>query len=312
MKKILLLILMLAGIQSFAQITLNIKPSHSDFMQYDAIRLRIYLKNYSSMPITFGHHQQLRGELDFVVYHKNKKLLNRLPGKKPILSGIILKPGETRSITINLANYYPMQDIGEYSVTALVKHPRLTGIYRSNETVFRVGEGTLHWQRLFGVPDYTGKRSQTSKIPTRKYNVRIFNNGTAQLYYLIIEDNQKVYAVKRLGFDLGPDYRPQLLVDATARLHVMLHVTQKVFIYYRYNFNGKLEKRQVYIRTSTTPFLIANPRDGSIMIDGGRIAMKDVDYEEIKDLPFMDYIEDKKPEKSNSFGTFEEFVGEGK
>ena len=309
MKKILLLILFFAGLQVFAQITLNIKPSHTDFMQYDAVRLRIYLKNYSSMPITFGHSEQLRGELDFVIYHKNRKLLKRLPGKKPILSGIILKPGETRNITINLANYYPMQSLGDYSITAIVKHPRLSGAYRSNEASFNISEGRLFWKRHFGIPDYTGKRSVTQKIPTRNYNIRIFNNGTAQLYYLVIDDANSVYAVKRLGFDLGPDYRPQLLVDATARLHVMLHVTQKVFIYYRYNFNGKLEKRQVYLRTTTTPFLITNPSNGSVLVDGGRIAMKDIDYEEIKDLPFMDQIEGKK-EESDSLGAFEDFSGE--
>ena len=89
----------------------------------------------------------------------------------------------------------------------------------------------------------------------------------------------------------------------------MLHVTQKVFIYYRYDFNGKLEKRQVYLRTTTTPFLITNPNDGSVHIDGGRVAIKDKDYEEIKDLPFMDYIEEKKA-KPEDFGTFEDFSQE--
>ena len=91
----------------------------------------------------------------------------------------------------------------------------------------------------------------------------------------------------------------------------MIHVTQKVFIYYRYNFNGKLEKRQVYLRTTTTPFLVSNPSDGSVIIDGGRIATKDVDYEEIKDLPFMDRIEDKK-EDPDSFGDFDDFIGDKK
>ena len=306
MKKILLLILFLTGCQVFSQITVNIKPSHNDYMQYDAIRLRIYLKNYSSMPITFGHNEQLRGELEFIVYHKNRKLLERLPGKAPILSGIILKPGETRNITINLAKYYPLQELGNYNVTALIKHPRLSGTYRSNEANFRVGKGSRYWHRLFGVPDYTGKHTLRGKIPTRTYDVRIFNNGRAPIYYLLIEDDEKVYAVKRLAFDLGSDLRPQLLVDATARLHAMMSITQKVFIYYRYNYNGKLEKRQVYLKTSTTPYLISNPKDGSIIVDGGRVAVKDKDYEEIKDLPFMDHIEDQKP-NPDSFGTFEDF-----
>ncbi|MBQ9772114.1 MAG: hypothetical protein IJW23_09865 [Lentisphaeria bacterium] len=309
MKKIILLLLLLAGIQLSAQITINIKPSHTDFMKYDAVRLRVYLKNYSSMPITFGQNEKLRGELDFIIYHKGRKLLTRYSNKKTILSGIILKPGETRTLVINLANFYPLQQRGDYTVTATLKHPRFSKRYRSNETTFRVDDGTQYWTRTFGVPDYTGKRSFSEKIPTRTYSVKIFNNGVARIYFLVVEDDNKVYAVKRLGFDLGSEYRPELLVDATARFHAMLHVNPKVFIYYRYNFDGKLEKRQIYMRTTTKPLLVVHPTNGSVIVDGGRVAVKDVDYEEIKDLPFMDYIDGERPD-TNAFGTFEDFRDE--
>ena len=76
MKKFLLLLLMFAGLQLSAQITINIKPSHPDFMKYDAVRLRVYLKNYSSMPITFGQNERLRGNLDFIIYQISLKMLN--------------------------------------------------------------------------------------------------------------------------------------------------------------------------------------------------------------------------------------------
>ena len=309
MKKIILLLMLLAGIQLSAQITINIKPSHTDFMKYDAVRIRLYLKNYSSMPITFGQNEKLRGELDFIVYHKGKKLLTRFSNKKALLSGLILKPGETKTLAINLANFYPLQQRGDYTVTAILKHPKFTKRYRSNETTFRVGEGSLYWTRTFGVPDYTGKRSFSEKIPTRTYNVRIFNNGVAKIYFLIVEDENKVYAVKRLGFNLGSEYRPELVVDSTARFHAMLHVNQKVFIYYRYNFDGQLEKRQVYMRTTTKPLLVVHPKNGSVIVDGGRVAVKDTDYEEIKDLPFMDYIDEEK-KTDTPFGTFEDFRNE--
>ena len=307
MKKFLLLLLMFAGLQLSAQITINIKPSHTDFMKYDAVRLRVYLKNYSSMPITFGQNEKLRGNLDFVIYHRGKKLLTRFSDKKTILSGLILKPGETRTFAINLADYYPLQQLGDYTATAILTHPKFTKRYRSNETTFRIGEGFDYWTRTFGVPDYTGKRGLADKIPTRSYNVKIFNNGVAKLYFLTVEDDNKVYAIKRLGFNLGSEYRPELLVDSTARFHALLNVTQKVYIYYRYNFNGQLEKRQVYMRTTTRPLLVVNPTNGSVFVDGGRVALKDTDYEEIKDLPFMDYIEEEKSNDENSFGTFEDF-----
>ena len=47
------------------------------------------------------------------------------------------------------------------------------------------------------------------------------------------------------------------------------------------------------------------------MVDGGRIALKDVDYEEIKDLPFMDSIDRDDEEKESPIGSFGDF-GDGK
>ena len=310
MKRVIFLLLMFAGLQIFAQLSISIKPSHNSFMQYDAVRMRVYLHNYSSMPIAFGQTQALRGELDFIIYHNNRTLLTKLPGSSPILSGIILKPGEMRTVTLDLGKYYPMQEEGDYTVTATVRHPKLPSKYRSKPVMFNIGVGSKYWERSFGVPDYTGKRMGAMTLP-RKYHVRTFFNGIAHLYFLIVEDAKHVYAVRRLGFNLGPEYPPQFIVDGTARLHALLNVSQKVFIYYIIDYNGKLEKRQVYIRTTTRPFLVANPTNSSVMVDGGRIALKDVDYEEIKDLPFMDSIDRDDEEKESPIGSFGDF-GDGK
>jgi hypothetical protein len=157
------------------------------------------------------------------------------------------------------------------------------------------------------VPDYIGKKFG-EKQEARQYNVRIFNNGRTQIYFLVVEDKDKVYTVKRLGFNLGPEYPPQFVVDGASRLHAMLNINHKVYIYYIYNCDGKLEKRQVYIKTTTTPFLVVNPANSTVIIDGGRIALKDVDYEEIKDLPFMDTIDpgnNDSGENEDGIGSFD-------
>ena len=311
MKKILLFLTVLFCIQGYSQVSIKIKPSHPNFMQYDAVRLRILLHNYSSMPIAFGQNQEIRGDLDFVVYYNNRTLVSKSTNSKQILSGIILKPGEVRTVTIDLAKYFSLQKTGDYTVTAILQHPKLSSKYQSNQISFRVGTGSSYWHRTFGVPDYTGKNYGKNVLP-RKYDVRVFNNGKTQIYFLIVEDDEKVYAVKRLGFNLGPEYPPQLVVDGAARFHAMLHINQKVFIYYIYNYNGKLEKRQVYIKTTTTPFLVVNPTNSTVIVDGGRIALKDIDYEEIKDLPFMDsiYSTEQKGDSEDSWEDFGDFDSE--
>ena len=309
MKKIIFLLLVLAGMHCSAQLSISIKPSHNSFMQYDAVRMKVYLHNYSSMPIAFGQNQALRGELEFIIYHNNRTLLKKRESSASILSGIILKPGEMRTVTLDISKYYPMQEEGEYNVTATVSHPKLPSKYRSKTVMFNIGSGSKYWERTFGIPDYTGRRMGVP-LPPRKYHVRTFFNGIAHIYFLLVEDAKNVYAVRRLGFNLGPEYPPQFIVDGAARLHAMLNVSQKVFIYYIIDYNGKLEKREVYIKTTSKPFLVANPTNSSVIVDGGRIALKDVDYEEIKDLPFMDSIDRNDDEKESPIGSFGDFEEE--
>ena len=117
-------------------------------------------------------------------------------------------------------------------------------------------------------------------------------------YCMMIDDRDHVYAVRRIGFDIGSNLKPQLQIDSLARFHIMVAVTPKVYAHYVYDHTGRLERRDVYIRTSSTPFLVLDPKTAEVTVDGGRMARKDVDYEELKELPFLDEV---KVEQKNVF-----------
>ena len=287
-RMILPLLLLSAVFPLFAQIAVKIEPAYPVYMQYDAIPIRVLLRNYTSHPIAFGNSQKLQGEILFRILTPERRLLNLADSSvRPRLAGIILAPGEARTFTFNLASYYTLQEEGLYTVRALVRHPQLKSAYESNESTFRIRKGHVFWSREFGLPDYTGKKKD-QKIESRTYKLLRFSDGRNIYYYLMIDDKRHVYAVRRIGFDIGPNLQPQVEIDALARIHIMVAVTPKVYAHYVYDHNGVLENRTVYMRTSTTPFLVRDAKNARVTINGGRMARKDIDYEELKELPVLE------------------------
>jgi len=170
----------------------------------------------------------------------------------------------------------------------VISHPQLKSAYESNTVQFSVVKGNNIWQSVVGVPQYLlGKDKKT--IPTRLYRVISYNTGDHFIYVLRIEDKEKVYLVRRLGLDLGKDLKPQCAVDDLSRLNLLIAASPKVFAFYQYDVSGKLEKKEIRIKSDSTPRLVVNRDVGTVILSGGRRARRDMDYEEIKDLPFMSY-----------------------
>ena len=294
------LLLLFSGLSLFAQIAVKLEAPYPVYMKYDAVHVRIMLRNYTSHPIAFGSSKNLQGEIQFNILTPARTIA-RLSDRslRPRLQGVILAPGEARSFTFNLARYFNLQEEGLYSIRAVVRHPQLAASYESNETTFKIRSGQTVWKREIGLPDYIGKNADKT-IHRRTYRLLTFSDGRNMYYCMMIDDRDHVYAVRRIGFDIGSNLKPQLQIDSLARFHIMVAVTPKVYAHYVYDYTGRLERRDVYIRTSSTPFLVLDPKKAEVSVDGGRMARKDVDYEDLKELPFLDEV---KAERENVFET---------
>ncbi len=290
MKTLLLLLLSVSAATLSAQIAVKIEPGRPLFMLYDSVYVKMIMRNYSSHPIAFGNSKDLQGDITFRIITPGRTLARRIGSNNPLLRGVILAPGETRGFTFNLSKYYFLQEEGMYTARVTVKHPQLPSAYESNEIPFKIRKGTVIWQRKFGLPDYTGEKKKSGKIENRTYKLLKFTDSKSIFYYMMIDDDKKVYAVRRIGFDMGSNLQPQREIDALARFHIMIAVTPKIFAHYIYNYNGVLERRDLYIRTTTTPYLVLDPKTSEVRVDGGRIARKDLDFEEINDLPLLDEV----------------------
>jgi len=297
MKKILtFLVLLFTAAPAFSQISMKIMLNQEAYLQYEPVYVRVSMRNMSAHALAFGESKGLQGTLSFDIYPGGKNALRIPPKVKdvlPSMTGVILQPGTVRQFTFLLSKFYDIRHLGPLSVKAVVSHPQLPASYESNMVHCNIVTGKKVWGPIaVGVPD-TGmlpadSAAPAGKIKTRNYSIVSYFTGTVTAYALVIDDDERIYKVRRVGFDLGPELKPQCEVDFLSRLNVMIAVTNEVFAYYQFNVDGGLERKKIYMKTSTTPTLVHDKDTGIVMPAGGREARRDVDYEEIKELPFTE------------------------
>lgn len=297
MKKILtLLVFLFTAASAFSQISMKIMLNQEAYLQYEPVYVRVSMRNMSAHALAFGEAKGLQGTLSFDIYPGGKNALRIPPKVKdvlPSMTGVILQPGTVRQFTFLLSKFYDIRHLGPLTVKAVVSHPQLPASYESNTVHCNIVTGKKVWGPIaVGVPD-TGMLSADStgpagKIKTRNYSIISYYTGTVTAYALVIDDAERIYKVRRIGFDLGTELKPQCEVDFLSRLNVMIAVTNEVFAYYQFNVDGGLERKKIYMKTNTTPTLVHDKDTGIVMPAGGREARRDLDYEEIKELPFTE------------------------
>ena len=275
-----------------AQIGLRLEASQLHFLQYEPVYVKVTIRNLSGHPLAFGEDIGLRGTLRFEISQGTSGRYALLKSKEsPPLKGVILQSGASRDFTCNIGRFYDLRRLGSYTVKAVISHPQLKSSYESNSVQFSVVKGTEIWRTVVGVPKYLLKESANT-IPSRQYRVVSYNTGKDFLYVLLIEDKDRVYLVRRLGLDLGEHLRPQCAVDDLSRLNLLIAASPKVFAFYQYDVTGRLEKKEVRIKSNSMPRLVVNQDVGTVVLSGGRRARRDMDYEEIKELPFVAHAMD--------------------
>jgi len=274
-----------------AQIGLRAEASQLHFLQYEPVYVRVTMRNQSGHPLAFGEHAGLRGQLRFEIVSSSGRYVRPLPGTEPEVKGLILQSGTAHALTFDVSRFYDLRKPDSYILKAVISHPQLKNAYQSGAIQFTVVPGSTIWKSVVGVPKYLMEKSP-AQIPSRQYRVVNYHTGKNFLYVLVIEDKDRVYLVRKLGRDLGGNLRPQCAVDDLSRLNLLVAASSKVFAFYQYDITGKLEKKEVRIKSNTTPRLVTNQDLGTVVLSGGRPARRDLDYEEIKDLPFVSNLMD--------------------
>ena len=296
--KKMMLFLLLAGAffcllaEAHAQIGIQTRISQKSYLPFEPVFVRVSITNRAANALAFGNNDKLKGSLRFEITPLDAPIKSPLPlkdpGVYPPLTGSIIPPGATREYTFNLCDYYDLQQPGRYVIKAVMKHNLLHHEYLSDPAYITIVKGQTVWSAEVGLPSLTGKSAEEEgKIKLRRYSILSYNTGSSLVYNLQVDDDNMVYANRRVAFNLGPELAPQCQIDFLSRLHVIFAANSKVFAYYVFTPDGRLDERKILVRIDAIPRLSVDPKSGFVTAVGGREARPDQDYEEIRDLPFL-------------------------
>lgn len=291
MKKHLLVFLIILTILSIisndlsAQIGLTLGLNRKNYLQYEHVFAKIKLRNYAGSALVFSDkNPAISGGIKFEIFGPDGNLLPLISSEIPEIKGILLKPGETSELIIPVSKYYNVTDIGKYRIKAIVFHSTMTSKYQSDEMTFSIQNGINVWQINVGLPSFTEKEvtETNGKIKTRQYRIATIFDGKDKVLYLVIEDHTRIYAIKRIGYEMAAA-APNCEIDNLSRLHIIQKLTSEIFMYMLFNIDGTREKKEIYKKKATTPILVRDPETGDVVVAGGIPAEVDKDYNETED-----------------------------
>ncbi len=276
------LVLMTVALPAAAQVSMELQLNRSVYMQYEPVYAKLKLRNYSGQPLVFGVADELKGEVLFEIT-RGTETIAKIPAKDIPVSMNILMPGASLELVVPISQYYQIEKLGTYRVHAYLKHKMLKDMFRSNECRFEVNPGVEVWKRTVGIPDMlrvgeadSGKKQQ--EIKERTFSLRVMGENAVKHYYLVIEDKQYVYAVLRVGREVGME-RYKVEVDMLSRLHLLIPISPKLFRYAIVNLDGRAEQDKYLKTTKTIPSLVLEKNTGRVYVAGGAEALPGVDYQ---------------------------------
>lgn len=265
-----------------ADVVMQMDMERTNFMQFEPVLVTLTMRNTAGQVLIFGTEPEFKGYMEIELTDLTGRPLPG-SGARFELKGLMLRPGADQRIRVNLSSRVNLAKPGIYRVKLALGHPMLKDEYESNVQQFNVSTGKIFWTRRFGVPKI-GETDSAGALQMRDYTLRGLQDGATLYYYLLVEDDDNIYAMKRIGMAMGRE-QPSCELDMLNRFHILLPLIPKIFQYQVFDWNGKRELNKIYKTTTSSPMLFRDTQSGEVKVIGGEEANPGVDYTEDKLLP---------------------------
>lgn len=279
----LVLLLLLAGTGAFADVVMNLTLPRQSYIRYEPVIAEMSLRNTSGQVLIFGSEPEFKGYMEIELTDPAGRPMPG-SGTRFELKGMMLRSGVDHRIRVTLSGKVDVTKCGTYRARLILGHPMLRNEYASNVCQFEIASGRTFWQRRFGVPKLTGDNDLGAPPPLREYTLKSLRDGAEVYYYLLVEDEANIYALKRIGMAVG---RRQIAceIDMLNRLHILLALQPKLFQHQIFDWQGRRELNKIYKSTDSVPLLYRDTATGDVKVLGGEAATLGVDYTEDRLLP---------------------------
>lgn len=264
-----------------AQIGMELKVQQQRYLRYEPIKVLLTVTNLSGNTLDFGGDTTDRqGRIAFKIDSASgrpPKLMNSIGNPA---NGLLLAPGESRTLEILLNQYYDMQREDGYTAQALLDHGRLPRRHVSQTVRVEVQDGIPILVKNIGLPT----ERQTGLIKAIQLSLMRFADVDEDIYALRAEDDENVYAVYRLGSFIDGE-KPQMELDDNSLVHVLLQIRPRLYVYYIFSFEGRtlhLRMKRFYVSSDGAPPSLSK-ETGYLRVIHGQEAREGIDYYEPKE-----------------------------
>jgi len=280
MKKLVMMwaLVALALPEVWAQIGIEVSLNRTIYMQYEPIYACVSLRNDTGRPLLFGTDPRFQGFVLFDIRDRDGRPVPQRPDTGISVTGLMLRPGEIKRMVIPIHKYYDLDRTGRYTVNAFISHNMLPVEYQSQDVRFRIERGVDVWKRTIGVANVE-EGGKDAPRRTRTYTIRIMTEAPNKYYYLVVEDDNHVYGVMRVGRVINAEHF-SAEVDMLSRIHLLMPLSSKVFHYLSFSIEGENVNNSYWKITNTIPMLYRDPKTGIVSRIGGAEARKGVDFKD--------------------------------
>ncbi|MBB5350379.1 hypothetical protein HNR46_000603 [Haloferula luteola] len=244
---------------ALAQVTVDIRLEKRNYLAGESIPLSVTVTNLSGQELAFQGTTETNW-IDFMV--NSTRGVPLTPLAKPAFGAVRIPTGKALTRTIDLAQLYALDDLGNFSVYAIVRLPgQGTNGFQSNRHLFTVNTSQPYWKQVVGAP---GKRGGQNEFRLIQYN----NTGKNQLYAQLADARTgKILRTHYLG-DVLMLRKPSVTIDSSLNMHVLFMMSPKFWGHATIAPDGRFLGRELYQPAGGDPVL-AQMTDGSIKTLGG-------------------------------------------
>jgi len=224
-----------------AQLDLRLETPKSSYLQYAPIPITVKIKNLGAESLDLGASQEAPW-LEMIVQSMDGLLIRADQPLAP--PKLVLQPGETRDLALDLAPHFLVREPGGYRVRASARLPSGQTLLTEPMT-FLVGKGEVVWTTVRGEgPD------------RRIYSLLKFYEDPNVGLYLRVEvpGQNQVFPARRLGPFL-PLGKPAAEFDSKNHLHLLYAVAPGQHRITVVNQDGKLLREENRQETTEKPRL---------------------------------------------------------
>jgi hypothetical protein len=246
---------LLTASQVQAQLRVVLAAERSSFLLYEPMDLSLQLNNTTGEDVVLNSGEGDRPWLSFIVIDANGRKARS--EEALVLEPLVIEPGKTRLMTINLTPLYSIRATGQYQIRASVQLPGRTA-YLTDPLIINVGKGEVIWTK-----SYTdGGTLRTVSL------IKFIDRKDVSLFLRVEEPKENlVYTTVRLG-NVVALTEPKVELDASRGIHVLHPVGSRLYRYTEADAEGHIIRQEDRASSTTSPALVARP-DGKIDVAGG-------------------------------------------